>query len=39
MRKNGVACASIHKKTPVRQLVDDVDQRARDDGVEAALAI
>ncbi len=34
MRENGVASAGVDEKTPVRQLVHNMDQGAGGDGVE-----
>ena len=38
MRKNLKTHASIHQKTPVGELVHQVNQRARDNGVKVSLA-
>ncbi len=39
VKKNGEAGTSIHEKTPVGQLVNDVYQWARDHGVKVSLAV
>ena len=34
MRINAVACPRVHKKTPIRDLIQNMDKAARGDGVK-----